>query len=177
MDNRFIYFIFFTLFLSFISCATVNLPPSATPSGPRTIIIQGEPISEKDVEGFTSWYCKDYVYPGPTLVEVGFFNNLGAMIPDSVDISKVNELNESYGLPELDDLLKFAGFILYDGGFSGEHTMYQRTGLEHRWSWSTDGGSYSFIIKPDGTGLYYDFSNIPDGETTTAKEVYRCSKR
>ena len=32
-------------------------------------------------------------------------------------------------------------------------------------------------IKPDGTGLYYDFSDVADGEKIKADDVYRCSKK
>lgn len=46
------------------------------------------------------------------------------------------------------------GFILYEGGTKGDWATYYRQGLELRWDW----GNYSIIIKPDGTGLYYDFS-------------------
>ena len=61
-------------------------------------------------------------------------------------------------------------------GTQGEITLYRRTGLEHRWDWG-DGASYSFVIKTDGTGLYYDFSTVPDGENTKASAVYKCYQR
>ena len=99
---------------------------------------------------FTSWYCKDFVEGGPVLVEVGFFGDPG---------------------------LAGLGFILYDGGYSGERTFYQRTGLEHRWDWGSNGCEYSFVIKTDGTGLYYDFTGVPKGESIKAREVYKCYRR
>ena len=122
--------------------------PSATPSGPRTIVLDGEAITEEDLGEFTSWYCKDFVYGGPTLVEVGSFGE-GRIL----------------------------GFILYDGGYSGEYTFYERTGLDHRWDWGPNGTDYAFIIKPDGTGLYYDFTSVPKGETTKQNEMYKCYQR
>jgi hypothetical protein len=64
--------------LSLVSCSTldsISTPPSASSSGPRTIILNGREISEEDVGGFVSWYCKDFVDGGPVLVEVGFFKN------------------------------------------------------------------------------------------------------
>jgi len=77
--------------------------------------------------------------------------------------------------PTLDGL-EF-GFVLYDGGYSGERTMYRRTGLEHCWDWGPNLNDYSFVIKTDGTGLYYDFSTMEDGESTKARAVYQCRQR
>ena len=139
--------------LSLFSCSTftsISTPPSANASGPRTIILNGREISEEDVGGFISWYCKDYVDGGPVLVEVGFFKN---------------------------EKLKGIGFILYDGGYKGEMTHYERIGLEHRWDWGPNENDYSFVIKTDGTGLYYDFSSAKKGESIKAREIYKCYQR
>jgi hypothetical protein len=92
----------------------------------------------------------DYPYGGTTFVEVGFIDN-----PNWLGL----------------------GFILFDGGYSGEVSVYERTGLEHRWDWISGGGKYAFVISQDGTGLYYDFTKVPYGESTTAREVYKCYKR
>ena len=48
---------------------------SATPYGPRTIVLDGDTYTEDEVGGFVSWRCVDYVYGGRTLVEVGTFQN------------------------------------------------------------------------------------------------------
>lgn len=138
------------LFLSLVSCAT--FPPSATSKGPRTIILDGAKISESDVGGFTSWYCKDFYNGGRILVEVGFF-----------------------GDPKFEGV----GFILYDGGYSGLSTKYQRTGLNHRWDWDWDGSAfdYTFTIKPDGFGQYYDFTIVPKGQDTSPSATYQCKPR
>jgi len=138
----------FSLAIYLSSCGSIA--PSANSSGPRTLILDGKSVAATDVNGFTSWYCNDFVHSGPTLVEVGYFNK-----------------------PTLDD----SGFILYEGGFTGIRTDYSRTGLDHRWDWSLNGGSYSFIVKPDGTGLYYDFTSVPYGESTKATDVYKCYLR
>ena len=153
MGKTFTYLMGLVLFMSLSSCATflsLAPPPSATPSGPRTIVLDGEAVTEEDVGGLISWYCKDIVDGGRILVEVGFF-----------------------GDPSLEGL----GFILYDGGYSGERTYYRRTGLEHRWDWGPNETNYAFVIQPDGTGLYYDFSSVPYGESTKASEVYQCYRR
>ena len=139
--------------LSLSSCT--GLPslapaPSATPSGPRTIVLGGQPVSAADVGGFISWYCRDFVDDDRILVEVGFFG---------------------------DPALEGMGFILYDAGYKGERTHYRRTGLEHRWDWGPNGSAYAFVIQPDGTGLYYDFSAAAPGESKKASAVYKCYRR
>ena len=173
--------------MSLFSCAThpplatsyspiTTQPPSATPSGPRTIILDGVTFSEDSVGRFTSWYCTDYINGGATLVEVGYITVHDSLISILSESTEITELIEKYELPELSELFEFAGFVLYDGGYSGELATYHRTGLEHRWDWGR-ATNYSFVIKPDGTGLYYDFSTVPEGESTTAREVYKCYKR
>ena len=72
---------------------------------------------------------------------------------------------------------KGLGFILYDGGYTGEYTYYYRQGTNHRWDWGPNENDFSFLIKPDGTGLYYDFTGSPDGTTTKAEQVYQSHKR
>ena len=112
-------------------------------------MLGGKAYSEGEFGGFISWRCKDFVYSSGILVEVGIFAN--------ADMSDV-------------------GFVLYDRGNSGSLTQYHRQGLNHRWDWGPGGSDYAFIVKPDGTGLYYDFSSVPSGEETKAKDVYKCSK-
>jgi len=73
--------------------------------------------------------------------------------------------------------LSEAGFILYDGSSSGELTSYQRRGVNQRWDWGPNGVEFAFVLKPDGTGLFYDFSNVRQGETTSANDLYECSRR
>ena len=134
-----------------VSCVGIPLrPPSATSTGPRTIVLDDKFISEEDVGGFNSWYCYDFVYEEKgILLEVGFFGD-----PD----------------------LKNLGYILYDGSYTGEFTHYERKGLEHRWDWGPNGTDYAFVIKSDGTGLYYDFSNTKKGESIKATDVFKCYK-
>ena len=133
--------------LSFTACATIM--HSSKPSGSRSIILDGDTYSETDIEDFVSWRCGDFVNNYGTLVEVGTFTH-----------SKVSGL----------------GFILYDGGYSGEHTKDTRKGINHRWDWGPNGSEFAFIIKPDGTGLFYDFSYTPSGEQIKANDVYKCYK-
>ncbi len=114
----------------------------------RTLIINGNTLSEDITDaGFTSWCCKDYVYGGVTLVEVGYFDLNGNRY----------------------------GFILYDGGDTGDLTLFYREGLNYRWDWG-DNGNYSIVIKPDGTALYYDFSTSKDG-TAKPSDIYKAYKK
>ena len=140
----------FVLFMALVSCATNRSMNSLTPSGPRTIVLDGDTIPERFVGGFTSWKCKDYSNGGPIRVEVGFF-----------------------GDPKWEGV----GFILYDGGYSGKITHYQRMGLEHRWDWGPNEADYSVVIKTDGTGAYYNFSTVSKGESTKPREIYKCKQR
>ncbi len=124
------------------------VPPVLLTSGPRSIVLEGETYSETDLGKFTSWRCKDYYTQNTdTLVEVGTF---------------------------ADSDLEGSGFILYDGSYSGESTSYQRRGINHRWNWGPDGSVYTFIIKPDGTGFFYDFSSVPEGERVKPDTLYKC---
>jgi hypothetical protein len=143
-------FILLAFIVPLFSCISLTPPPSATTTGPRTLVLNGKTITETDAGGFTSWYCTDYVYEEKgILLEVGYFND-----------------------PKFNGL----GFVLYDGGYTGELAQFQRNGVEQRWDWGSN-SQYSFVLKADGTGLYYDFSNVPTGESTKASEVFKCYKR
>lgn len=145
----------FVLFivLGLASASTLpSRPSSATATGPRKIILNDKTISEDDTGGFVSWFCyssSDYDKKH-LLLEVGTFGN-----------------------PELNRL----GYILYDGGYIGEFTFYERTGIELRWDWGPNDTDYSFVIKSDGTGLYYDFTNVKKGESTKPKAIFKCYKK
>ena len=64
--------------------------------------------------------------------------------------------------------------------FAGAHhlAMYELQGFNHRWDFGRNaednGTNYAFIIKPDGTALYVDFSSSAEGEKTQASQVYVC---
>lgn len=110
-----------------------------------------EQISEDMTdEGFTSWYCLDSIYSKKLGFEFGYYSIDGDIF----------------------------GFVLYDNEDVGECATYSKQGLEHRWDWTGSyGGSYSFVIDPAGYGRYYDFSNVPNGESTKPRAVYKVRKR
>jgi hypothetical protein len=119
------------------------------PTPARTITLGGSTYTEKELGPFITWQCRDYVSDGRILVEVGRF------------------ANEDFAS---------TGFVLYDGSAAGEATSYQRKGVNQRWDWGPNGSDFAFVLKPDGTGLFYDFSNVPQGETTKANDVYKCTR-
>lgn len=73
------------------------------------------------------------------------------------------------------------GFVLYEDGIIGEVANFSRQGLDLRWDWGDyerDGSSryrYSFVIQPDGTGFYYDFS-ISENGVAKPRDIYKCKK-
>ena len=137
------------------SCYSTAVVPSVTVTGDtRTLVLDGEFVSEKSARGFTCWYCKDYINGGKTLIEVGIMGS-----------SPKNGYN---------------GFILYDGGYEGKMTFYYRDGINHRWDWGKDVDGtfdYSFVLKTDGTGSYYDFSSVKAGESKKPSQLFKCYKR
>lgn len=55
--------------------------------------------------------------------------------------------------------------------------IYELDGINRRWNWGLSGNGvydYSFIIKPDGTGLYYNFRH--KDTNVEASEVFRCHR-
>ncbi len=133
------------------------------PKAARTLILGGRKFKEDTPGEFTSWKCSGYFVGGKTLVELG-------QIPS--DYLK----QRSDDSKKIDDFIKWLGFILYDGTNTGDIVLYKRRGLNHRWDWGSEGDTYAFIIEPDGTGIFYDFSNAKKGEKVGADTVYKCRK-
>ena len=104
-------------------------------------------------DGFTSWYCVDSIYGTKLGLEFGYYSD-----------------------PRYEGVF---GFLLYDGSDKGIRTFYKRVGLEHHWSWIGDDfdESFTFVISPEGYGRYYDFTNVPDGESIKPRDVYKVRKR
>ena len=144
------------------ACAAPVTPTSRPSSGvsnssvrqpppARVISLEGSTYSENTLGHFVTWSCRDYISGGGrVLVEIGRFENKS---------------------------LSGEGFVLYDGSSSGESTSYQRKGVDLRWDWGPNGSDFAFVLEPDGTGLFYDFSNVPKGETKKPDSLYRCKRR
>jgi hypothetical protein len=123
--------------------------PKPTRAG-RVITLGESPYSEDSLGPFVSWGCSEYGSDSRIIVEIGRFE--AASLSDT-------------------------GFILYDGTSSGERTSYERRGVNQRWDWGPNGTQFAFVLRSDGTGLFYDFSNVQKGETTLANDKYKCSRR
>lgn len=129
------------------------------PTRAARVISLGDSLYSEDSTGpFVSWGCSEYGSSRP-LIDL----SLGSRI--LVEIGR-------FAPAELSDF----GFILYDGSSSGELTSYRRKGVNQRWDWGPN-GEFAFVLKPDGTGMFYDFSNAPQGETISANDVYKCFRR
>lgn len=54
---------------------------------------------------------------------------------------------------------------------------FKIAGLNRRWDFDYDRSreiyTYAFLITPDGTGLYYDFSTSPDGKASS-RDSFKC---
>ena len=147
-----------------------------TPDTTRTLEIGG-----KTLDIYAHWACRDYASDGPTVLELVITNiTFGDMINEVIqedeyikkEMQKSKDISKT--LQELKAAQKFnVGYILFDDGKEYEAALHRREGINHRWVWEE--GNYSFIIKPDGTGLYYDFTNAKDG-TTKARDVFKCEK-
>lgn len=134
-------------------CSCASVPREKN----RELILGDISVSESDFGGVERWYAVDkYNYSSFNFVEeirfqVGYFKN--------------NSI----------------GFILYENGTIGETAYFSRDGLNLRWDWGNhyrDGSSryrYSFVIEPDGTGFYYDFSTSADG-TSKPRGIYKVRK-
>jgi len=153
-----------------------NKVMSSQPSsdGGRILVIGGRELKEDEPWQIISWKCRDYIDGSKTLVEVG-----RATFPKDFKNTKVYQDRTNEEKQELDEIIRFTndvGFVLYDGTDTGDYTSYHRDGLSHRWDWGEKRSSYSIVIKPDGTGLYYNFSTAENGIKHKADEVFKCSR-
>ena len=136
------------VFIILSSCASVT-------SRDRQLSLSEYTVSETDFGGVERWYAVDKYNYDSLVDEVRF----------QVGYFKENSI----------------GFVLYGNGTVGEEACFSRQGLDLRWDWGSyyrDGDSryrYTFVIEPDGTGLYYDFSTSTDG-TSKPRGIYKTRK-
>ena len=120
--------------------------------GLRPAKAQSSEDSQAELEALETWRCFDSY-------EFNFYE-------EKTVLFTLYRLKEDEG-----GLVSVAGVI--------QKARFYIAGLDRRWDFPSDAsladGSYlySFIIKPDGTGLYYDFSTSILGRTT-ASESYTC---
>lgn len=147
-----LYILIVCFIISVIIAACTSMP---TTSKDRELSLNGYSISESAFGGVERWYAVDKYNYDDLIDEVRF----------QVGYFKNNSI----------------GFILYGNGIVGEEAYFSRQGLNLRWDWGNyerNGESkfrYSFVIEPDGTGLYYDFTTSKDG-TAKPRGIYKVHK-
>lgn len=177
-----IVFVLFT-FSILVACTPMNVRDTSsyeTSDTPRTITI-GDTTYDK----YTLWGCREYSSSFGTVLELVRIDTPPKSLTkdDKTQIIQENKTlrenkNRKKILESIDKIEALlsqmqVGYVLFEGRKEYKSTFYSRKGINHRWDWE-DGGNYSFIIKPDGTGLYYDFTTVKKGETTKARDVFKC---
>ena len=142
------------------------------------------------VDGITVYNCVDYVKEKDVLFQVGFFriqndegkiNEFGFVILDEPFMKEVYWI---LGTPMPGDFESEEyipkGKIVSPSGIAPEAIIatYKKEGLNNIWYWnnSDDTSYYEIIIEPDGTVLYYDFTNSKDGDSVKPRNIYKAKK-
>ena len=116
-------------------------------------------------------------YPEIEFWECGFFSD-----EVLVELLALTDLKNTEGLIDTPDLAEPMRAILIEAGMgigmvkvSGTEqvALFKVTGFDRRWDFG-DGFEYAFIISPDGTGSYYDFST--GAETVSPSQIYSCNQ-
>ena len=136
------------------------------PDTARTLEIDG-----KTFDKYTLWGCSEYSGDGPILIQLAITDITVKDILKTAQEVKAIQLDKDIIKASKEFQEHKLGFILFDGRKESVMALYKREGINHRWDWEE--GHYSFVIKPDGTGLYYDFTNVKSG-TTKARDVFKC---
>ena len=143
--------------------------------------------SAETVSGFVIWDCKEYLRGKETLFQIGYFelidretnqkNAYGILLFDEPFL---NEIKWKEGTPMPGELISEyevpTDRILLEIGIIPEATtgLFKKDGLNYSLWWNNsriENSSYEIIIKPDGTVLYYDFTDVPYGESIKPNEV------
>ena len=148
------------------------------------------PIMEMDTtEGFIVWDCKDYVNPKEILFQIGYFtlsNDKDLLIGFIIrDKPFLQDIIWTEGTPMPDENISPDSLrtnqILSPSGIapSAESSLFLKSGLDYRWDWGNYeiGENYRVIMQPDGTVLYYNFTNVPDGQSISPTGVYKAYKQ
>lgn len=148
------------------------------------------PINEFDTsEGFVFWDCKDYVYGGETLFQIGYFDlSNDESITTGFIIIDEPFLQETFWTPgspmpgeQISENELPKGKVLSPFGIlpSAELAVFTINGLDYSWEWGDleNGEDYVIIMKPNGSVLYYNFSNVPYGESIKPSAMYKAYKR
>jgi len=98
------------------------------------------------------WDCYDFGYSGKYLLTIGY-------------------------IPELNAEGFYEGKLFLKDMKTPIDTVYYLDGVRHSFSWFNEvsDSEYRIIIDSDGTGRYWDFSGVADGEEATSIEHYECT--
>ena len=164
------------ILLTLSSCSSIGMSDTPNMSDtPKPIEINGSTYDK-----YTLWECREPY--GESKVILEFINipdvTVEEVMPEPDLLPAAQEelsAEELEALKELKVMLDkfFNGYVLFDGRKDYARAHYYRQGISHRWDW--EGTKYSFVIEPDGTGLYYDFSSVKKGETTRARDLFKCN--
>jgi hypothetical protein len=72
---------------------------------------------------------------------------------------------------------KFSGLVMVAG--TEHEARYQVKGFNRRWDFGLtddDTYDYAFILKPNGDGIYYDFSSAAAGEVVQPSQFLTCQQ-
>lgn len=91
------------------------------------------------------------------------------------DRNKGTPLFSLFRSPSGNEAVDLIGMVFVAG--TAHAAQFRVAGLDRRWDFDYNEGRgafrYAFVIEPDGTGAYYDFSTSDDG-TAKAKQIFRC---
>ena len=143
--------------------------------------------SYETTSGFVVWDCKEYIRGTETLFQIGYFDlintetnqkdSYGILIFDEPFLDEIKwkegtpmpgELLSEYEIPQ-DRIATIFGITP-----EARLVSFYKEGLNYSWVWynpKITNSGYEIVLKPDGTVLYYDFTNVPYGESTKASEV------
>ena len=102
-------------------------------------------VQAEEGDIFERWRCFDHPYGDTVLVELTQLTSAGK----AQGMGQVSVAGVSY------------------------RARFWINGLNRRWDFGKE-MNYSFIVKPDGSGSYYDFSWVKDGETTGPSQLFKC---
>jgi hypothetical protein len=148
------------------------------------------PIMELDTtEGFIVWDCKSYINGEDVLFQIGYFtlSNHKDQVIGFIIREKpfLQDILWTEGTPMPSELVSPDSLtseqILSPSGIapSAESTLFSKAGLDYKWDWGNYeiGEHYTIIMEPDGTVRYYNFTNVPDGESISPSGVYKAYKQ
>lgn len=64
------------------------------------------------------------------------------------------------------------------------HALFYVDGFDRTWTLGPEEElladktmPFRFVVRPDGSGFYYDFSDVGEGESTTPSQTYECEEK